>query len=259
MSERAFQDLQRAFASHLRDPERAPAPAGLEDRRLKIYRELLYNNINGFLKNGFPVLHALMDNARWHRLVRAFFSGHASESPYFVDIPAEFLRWLENDFVPEPGDPPFILPLAHYEWMELALDISQEELPEEGIDPDGDLVTGAPVLSPLLAVLSYEWPVHQICKSFQPTEPLAEPVWLLVYRNRRDKVGFMEINAPTARLLELLRGAPAVPGGRQLEALAGEMGMADPEPVIRFGADMLEQLRERDIVLGTRSGGDIPG
>ena len=253
MAGQAFQKLQRDFAAHLRDPQGVAAPEGLEDRRLKIYRELLYNNINGFLSNGFPVLFSLLPEERWHRLVRAFFSGHTSASPYFVDIPREFVLWLETGFKAEPDDPPFMLPLAHYEWMELVLDISQDVVPEDDIEPDGDLLRGAPVLSPLVAVLSYDWPVHQISVDFQPAQPLPEPVWLLVYRDRQDQVGFMEINAATARLLALIGDAPATPGETLLANLAAEMGLADPEPVLRFGADILSQLRERDIVAGARA------
>ena len=37
---RDFQDMQYAFAAHLRDPAHAPAPEGIEDRRLAVYRSL---------------------------------------------------------------------------------------------------------------------------------------------------------------------------------------------------------------------------
>ena len=40
-----FQQTQYAFAAHLRDPDANPAPPDIEDRRMKIYRELVYNNI----------------------------------------------------------------------------------------------------------------------------------------------------------------------------------------------------------------------
>ena len=36
---------QLAFARHVRDPDAHPAPAGVEDRRLRVYRELFQNNI----------------------------------------------------------------------------------------------------------------------------------------------------------------------------------------------------------------------
>ena len=77
-----------------------------------------------------------------------------------------------------------------------------------GIDPDGDLIAGRPVLSPLAWVLAYDYPVHQISPANQPHEPAGQSTFLVVYRNRDDQVGFMEINAVTARLLECCRTMP---------------------------------------------------
>ena len=64
MSELAFQKLQYAFAAHIRDPEHRAAPAGIEDRRMGIYRELFYNNIEDFLATAFPVIRALTADER---------------------------------------------------------------------------------------------------------------------------------------------------------------------------------------------------
>ena len=51
-----FQKLQAQLTAHIRNPALAAAPGGIEDRRLNIYRELFYNNIEGFLANAFPVV-----------------------------------------------------------------------------------------------------------------------------------------------------------------------------------------------------------
>lgn len=252
MSEPEFIRAQRAFAAHLRDPERHPAPADVEDRRLQIYRDLFFNNVNNFISNGFPVLKSLLSASRWQRLVRDFFRDHGAESPYFVDIPREFVTWLSEAFEPEEGDPPFLLELAHYEWMELVLDVSREEIPRTGFNSDGDLLQGAPLLSPLVCVLSYSYPVHRIGPSFQPEVPGEQPVWLLVYRDGGYRVQFMEINAVTARLLTLMQEDGRRTGRALLEQIAGELPGADRHQVLHFGAETLARLRERDIVLGTR-------
>ena len=56
-----FTRLQYEFTAHIRDPEHKPAPAGIEDRRMRIYRELFYNNVEGFLSNAFPVIRELLN------------------------------------------------------------------------------------------------------------------------------------------------------------------------------------------------------
>lgn len=250
MSDYDFQTLQRQFAGHLRNPETRPAPDGIEERRLDIYRQLFFNNVNGFIQQGFPVLRSILTEDRWLRLVRAFYEQHACQTPYFLEIPQEFVSFLASGQGGEPGDPPFMLELAHYEWMELVLDASTETIPDSGFHPDGDLLRAIPHLSPLHAVLSYHYPVHEICAEFQPDSPLPQPVWLLVYRDREDLVRFMEINAPTARLLQLIDENPSRTGSDVVALLAGEMQF-DEQKLAAFSRDILQQLRDRDILVGT--------
>ena len=150
----------------------------------------------------------------------------------------------------EEGDPPFLLELAHYEWMELVLDASTEEFPQTGFHPEGDLLRAIPQLSPLHVVLSYQYPVHEICVDFQPQSPLAQPLWLLDYRDREDQVRFMEINAPTARLLQLIEENPDSTGFQVVGQLAEELQFADLEKLAAFARDILQQMHQRDILIG---------
>jgi uncharacterized protein len=118
-------------------------------------------------------------------------------------------------------------------------------------DPDGDLMERAPVLSPLAWPLTYAWPVHRIGPDFLPRKAGAVPTHLVVYRNRQDEVKFMEANAVTARLLELMRDKPA-PGRLLLRRIARELQHPQPSTVVAQGAQLLQDLRARDIVLGAR-------
>jgi uncharacterized protein len=247
-----FKRVQYAFAAHLRDPARHPAPPDVEDRRMKIYRELFYNNVEGFIAGAFPVLRSLYDDAAWHRMLRDYFARHRAHTPFFHRIAEEFLQYLQDERAPQPEDPPFLLELAHYEWVELALSVSEEDINTAGIDPDGDLLDGVPMLSPLAWTLAYRYPVHRLSPAFRPTEPPAQPTYIVVYRDRSDIVGFLEINAVTARLLQLLEQQPGRSGREQLHAVAAELGHPRPEVVIEGGREMLEGLRRRDIILGTR-------
>ena len=72
----SFKDKQYAFAAHLRDPEGAAAPAGIEERRLAIYRKLFFNNLRNLLGRFFPVLRKIHDDDRWRRFVRGFMRHH---------------------------------------------------------------------------------------------------------------------------------------------------------------------------------------
>ena len=65
-----FVSKQYAFTAYIRDPENNPRPDDVEERRLKIYRELFYNNVEDFLANAYPVLRKITSNAHWHTLIR---------------------------------------------------------------------------------------------------------------------------------------------------------------------------------------------
>lgn len=251
MSMHAFQQLQWQFTRHIRDPEQHPSPANIEARRMRIYRELFYNNIESFLSNAFPVLRSLLEDSAWHALVGDFFSRHKCQSPYFLEISQEFLRYLQEERQSQAGDFPFLLELAHYEWLELAADVDADTLPTSGFNPEGDLLHGKPVLSPLAYVAAYEFPVHRIGPEFMPQQPGEQPTYLIIYRNGEDQVRFMEINAVTARLLQLLQENPHASGRQVIGQIQQELQHPDPQVVTEGGLQALQTLRDVGVILGT--------
>ncbi len=246
--------LQYQFAAHLRDPGVNPAPIGLEDRRLKIYRELFFNNIDNLFSSNFPVIRTLLDDAEWHALIRAFYREHQSHTPLFPEIAREFLRYLEARQQRNEPDPPFLLELAHYEWAELALSLDENEINAVPHEPDGDPVNGIPVVSPLAWRLGYRFPVHRIRPDYQPHTPSDYPTLLLLVRNREDQVGFLEINAMTALLFERLQENSRDSGLVCLNRMLDEASPsdADKETLRQAGISLLRELKARTAILGTR-------
>ncbi|WP_420465006.1 DNA-binding domain-containing protein [Panacagrimonas sp.] len=249
-----FQVIQYRFAAHLRDPLVQPPLPDLEARRLQIYRDLFYNNVESFLRNAFPVLRKLSSDDAWHARVRDFYSRHRCTAPQFYGLAEEFLHFLESERGEHPDDPPFMTELAHYEWVEMVLSISEDDPTPDRADPNGDLLDGAPVLSPVAWPLAYAYPVHRIGPELQPQQPPPEPTYLVVYRNRQDAVKFLEVNAVTARLLQLIEEQPGVSGRELLLQIAADLQHPQPEQIVASGSDMLVGLRQRDIVLGTLRG-----
>ncbi len=244
---------QFTLARHIRDPQANPPPPGIEERRLAIYRELFYNNLQSLLSGNFPVIRRVLGDDGWHARVRAFLRDHRSRTPLFPEIAREFIRFLEDRRAAGADDPPFLLELAHYEWVEMAL-LIEESTPADVLhDPAGDLLAGAPALSPLAWPLAYAFPVHRIGPDFMPTEAPPTPTLLLVRRTPGFEVKFSEVSALTFRLLQRLGESPDLSGRAQLEALAAEAVATDVEAFMREGARMLTDLRASGVVLGTRT------
>lgn len=238
-----FQHFQHEFGRYLRDPRKAARPAGVPVRRAAIYAELLFNNLAGFLDACYPVTRSVLGERRWRRLNRAFFREVRCQTPYFREIPREFLAWL-----PAEVGPRWLKELAHYEWVELALDVMDAPMPAH--DPAGDLLAGIPVLAPALMNLAYAWPVQRIGPDYRPRQPIS--THLLVYRDTADAVQFVELNPVSARLVDLLLEG-RLNGRAACAAIAAELGRADPQAVIAHGAALLEELRAAGAILGVKS------
>lgn len=254
----ALHAQQLAFAAHLRNPAQNPPPADVEERRMAIYRDLFINNVTRFLAGSFPVLSGMFGAQRWQMLIRDFYSTHQSRSPLFPEMPRELLDYLARErntatrSDPEP-DPPFLYELAHYEWAETGLALAQDPVEDTALDPDGDLLDAHPVTSSLAWLFGYTYPVNEIGKDNWPAAPADQRVYLLLYRDAADKVHFIKLNDVSARLFELLRDDGAITGRNALAQIATELGQPNPDQVIAAGSGILQQWRERGIVLGTRA------
>ncbi|MCB5205662.1 HvfC family RiPP maturation protein [Methylovorus mays] len=242
-----FQQYQLAFTAHIRHPRQHMRPAGVQAKRMRVYNEIVFNNLQSSVGACYPVLQRVLGKRAWQALVRRFFAEHQASSPFFRDIPKAFL-----EFLPQVGTlPPYAVSLAHYEWVELAIASADTVTPL--LTAEGDLLQGIPIVAPALAVLVYDYPVQKISARFKPRQALPEPVHLLVFRNEQDEVKFVEMNAMTARLLQVLQPGELT-GLAALQQLGLEMGHADTDALISFGGALLEELRQQDIVWGIAVG-----
>ena len=247
-----FQEKQYAFARHIRDPQNNPAPADTEDRRMAIYRELFFNNLRSLLSQTFPVLTKLHKKEKWDAFIRQFMILHEAQTPYFLQIPEEFLKFLQNEYELQTGDFPFLIELAHYEWVELALSVSDEVNDTSDIDPEGDLLEGIPVQSKLAWSYAYQFPVHRISTDFLPEAAGEQTTYLTICRKANDDMDFMELNPVTARLLEMIESNNTESGRQLLTRLADELKYPDADKLIEHGLEAMEEMRDAEILLGVK-------
>lgn len=244
----AFQQYQLAFAAHLRDPKHQRKPAKVADKRMAIYREIVFNNIVGAVSACYPVCQQVLGKRVWLKLCRAFFAHHASTSPLFRDIPAAFLSFLQSPQAASLNLPLFLTSLAHYEWVELYVSNLPETTPT--LSTTADLLNQQPVLASAHALLEYDYPVHTIAKRNQPTA--IATTYILMFRNEAFKVKFIVLNAITFHLLQLLQ-QQAFTGQQALKQIALALNHPQPEVIIQFGLGILEDLVQQGAIVGSRS------
>ena len=240
-----------AMARHVRDPAAHAGPPGIEARRLKIYSDLVYNNLDTLLAGGFPVIRKTLGDVAWQALVRGFLARHHSHTPLFTELGRELVAFLESDAGSDPRRP-WLAELAHYEWAELGLQLSDVAIPPH--DPDGDLLDGVPLLSPLAWPLAYPWPVHTLGPDHQPVDVPPEPTLLLLHRQHDGRVQFSQLSPVLYRLLVLLEANTHHTGQQLLQSLAVEAGQPEFNAFMTEVRPILARLHASGVLLGTRIG-----
>ncbi len=242
-----FKAKQQEFSAYIRDPQNNPRPKDVKRKRMETYRDLIFNNIDSFLSSNFPVLRKLLDDKQWFDLSQDFFVKHPCTTPYFSEIPEEFLDYLQNERQNE-NDFPFLLELAHYEWVEMALSISQEEQKANSEKFISNVAEEKISLSALAWPLVYQFPVQQISPSFIPETVPEQPSYLLVYRAVDDEVNFIQITPITYRLLQILQDNRTMRCLDCLSAIAKESAHPEPDKIIHSGLKIIKNLAEKNII-----------
>ncbi len=242
---KSLRETQYAFIQHIKNPQANPFDGGIEDRRLKIYRELFFNNILGFLSSGFPVLESLYCEQQWKLLARKFFIEHECRSPYFIDISKEFVEYLSNDYQLGEFDPVFMRELAHYEWLELDVSVRKSSQITEAWDENAPITHVQ--MSDLASLVSYQYPVHQISADYKPLQA-GETLYLVVYRDTTDEVNFTLVNVVSAHLLNtiLQQGVATIDSLSRMMVEA--MPQLDVQQITESLQQVLQQLLKQEIL-----------
>jgi uncharacterized protein len=240
---------QLSFAAYIRNPGQPVSLGNIADERMVVYRELFFNNIQETLSSAFPVLQQVLQAGQWQALCQKFFAEHRCQTPYLNRVPQEFLNYLQQNNISEP---PWLLELAQWEWTELELFLA----PDSDITDAActDVLDAVPILSPLARVHSFMYPVHQISKQFLPNARAQEIIHLLAWRKRDDRIGFMQLNALSARLLELVRKNLDSTVHQILLKIACEYSEYDAGIILQGGMDALQSFYDNAIVYMTTPG-----
>ncbi len=240
---------QRSFAAYIRSPDKYPLPTGLNSQRMGVYTELLLNNIQDLLTRTFPITCSILNPTEWHGFIREFYAAHICQTPYFREIAAEFVQWFKEYFKQSSVKSryPFLLELVHYEWITIPLLLDETEI--EWPDLTKELASDYPhkVLrfNPVMLLQAYQYPVHIIRNTYLPLE--IKYTYLLILRNRQYKVDFIELNAITAHLVQLLQSGLTLQ--QSVLKLSTEIQYIDQTQLLEYGLQLIRQLRSEDCIV----------
>ena len=219
---KAFQRTQLAFTEYLRGITNGNTTEERKPRQQEIYRDLVYKNINQCVSDVFPITKSIISESDWEATIREFIRVHPSQTPYFLEICQEFLAYFVNTRKLQHTDHPFIIELMHFEWIQLAVDIVDINFPEIVFNTTPNKRSPWKA-SPLVAGLTYSYPVHLIDEEYLPEKPTAQPTHLLVYRNRNDQLKTSETDYLGLRIIQLLQSHENITYLQILQFLSDEL------------------------------------
>lgn len=243
-----FIDVQQNFMDYIKDPSR-PLPDGIEARRMKIYRELFFNNLDGFISNAFPVLKSLYKEQDWLDIVQKFFATHDCRTPIFIEIAQEFLLFLQTEYQETEIDPPFMLELAHYEWLELVVAVAQDNHQQkliEGGEPSLERIKLC--VSATSQIAQYAYDVQHISPDYCPKEPSEAPQYFCIYRDLSEEVRFLQLNPLTAQVLAYLSQYESLSYGELLDWLIQTFPQIEADVLKQGCLQLLTDLSHKGII-----------
>jgi uncharacterized protein len=243
----ALTQFQHTYSQYLRAPSTTRLPEGIPEQRSRVYESLLFNNVCGFINKCFPVAKKMVGETRWTELIRLFYERWQCHTPIFSQIPKEFVDFIAAHDV-ELTEPAWLAELLHYEWLELEVDLDTGQVDRVHLLTDADTVI---FTNPTLRLQQYQWPVHQLGPNNLPTT--SQATILCVYRTHEFQVRFMEVNAVTGILLELLQDHPQT-SQAALRQLIQHLPQLEPAQIERFGGDLIQQLVQANVLIVQSNG-----
>lgn len=241
----SFLQIQQSFIDHIKRPS-STLPTGTDARRMKVYRELFFNNVEGFISSAFPVLKSLYTKDNWLVLVQTFFAEHDSQTPIFIEIAQEFLVFLQTEYEFKSSDPAFMLELAHYEYMELVVAVAKDNPQHKKIEIP--IVNQALCLSDTAKVLQYSFDVQHISDEYRPETASGSPQFFCLYRDDEDEVIFLQLTPLSGQLLGFLSQYEAVNFDDLKGWLVSVYSNMDENALAQGALQLLEDLAAKGVV-----------
>lgn len=196
--------------------------------RLAVYRELVQFALTDPVEDCFPICQALLEaEGAWKACLGAFLDSRSIQSPYYREVAPAFLAWLvDSGWGHERW--PFLVPLAHWEHLELELLRHPDGPPPEGLatEPGPEMR-----VQPDITLRNLTYPCHVEEAEVEDPIPPEGPAHLLAWRDRAGAFRSLELS-PTASAL-LARWLAGDPLGPAAEAVG-----AEPEDALALARDL---------------------
>ena len=201
------------FLAALYDPQ-AHVPPGLNhpqggaaESRFAVYRNNVVYGLMQNLRDGFPLLHALLGDANFDALAGAFARAHPPTDPLMFAYGATLPDFISAEAA--LADMPYAADVAR---LELAMRAASHAADHEPMPPETLAATTSaalrPVLAPCLSVLTSDWPLHDLYlflnEAVADAPDMSRAQNLMIYRQQAGGVVLEPLSSQAAGFLTAL-------------------------------------------------------
>ncbi len=220
--------------------------AGVDSKRVKQYRRLVYNIIDDSLRSAYPLTYKLFEKEEWDSLVNEFFSSHPCSSPQIWTMPKEFYEYVLETDHPFIKKYPFLPELLKMEWLEIELFMMEDEdisYQKENIKGKENLL-----INPEHRLEHFNYPVH--LKTANTIQESDKGNYFLVMHRHPDngKVIFTDLSVFYARILEHL-SEEAYESEEVIQLTAAEFRLADDPLIYSNSRKFIDHAIEKRLLL----------
>lgn len=215
---------QETFFAALYDPEAAlPATlshpqGGAAEARFAIYRNNVIYGLMQNLRDGFPLLHALLGDAAFDALAAAFARAHPPSDPMMFAYGAALPDYLAAEAA--LSDVPYAADVARLEWAMRSASHAAEpqSLPPETLTSNNSAALRL-TLAPCLSVLTSDWPVHDLYlflnELVDDAPDMRQAQSLMIYRQQAGGVVLEPVSLGAAGFLAALQDGLSIADAAQ--------------------------------------------
>lgn len=222
------------------------AMAGLDERRLLLYRKLVRRGLRAAIRAEIPRTAARLGEA-FDKYTTRYFDEALPSSPYLRDVAFEFITWISAPLAEDTSLPRYLIDLAWHELrdFEVACDPREDEAP-----------TGLPLeldrgvrFRAAAMVAWYNHAIHRLNADLDARdEPPRVRTALFVYRDAEYEIRYLELTPVAATIVDLLMAGETLRSA--VVRACEEHGNPVDGAVLEGTARVLSDLGERGVLLG---------
>jgi hypothetical protein len=241
-------DLAEFLREHGVDGSDLETLVGVGAERMLVYRALVHNRLRHATRDFIPRAVARRGREAFKGDFDAFMESHASKSFFLRDVPGEFVAWVLPRWDAAAEVPRYLGDLARHELLETEVRNDAHADPEpSGVPIDLELPLR---FGGAARLMRYDWAVHKLPIAVDDrSEPAEAPTHLLVFRDAKVKVRYLELTSWATAVLEqlLVQGKPVREG---LLAAAATFDEPLDDDKLARAAMLFAELSDHAVLLG---------